>query len=181
MCLGVSDLMTPLTGLIHTQVLVHIWKKTTCEEIFPTENRLCQWDWRNTFRVRVWPPLILPLGQSRIAYLFILSSDRHHLACFRIGNLKSDPNIFQPNFALELLMEWIRAKHGKCKERSGLARESQMRESDGGGGGGRTEQGRATHIFPLLCFYLSSLRLTGNALHCFHENFFFYGKSQADY
>lgn len=27
MCLGVSDLMTPLTALIHTQVLVHILKK----------------------------------------------------------------------------------------------------------------------------------------------------------
>lgn len=42
----------------------------------------------------------------------------------------------------------------------------------GGWGETKTGQGRATHIFPLLCFYSSSLRLTGNALHCFHENVF---------
>lgn len=26
-CLGAADLMTPLTALIHTQVLVHIWER----------------------------------------------------------------------------------------------------------------------------------------------------------
>lgn len=35
--------------------------------------------------------------------------------------------------------------------------------------GTKTGQGRAAHIFPLLCFY--SLRLTGNALRCFRERF----------
>lgn len=53
-CLGVGDLMTPLTALIHTQVLVHIWgggeKKnhTTSEGILPTESRLCQSGRRGT-------------------------------------------------------------------------------------------------------------------------------------
>lgn len=37
--------------------------------------------------------------------------------------------------------------------------------------GTKTGQGRAAHIFPLLCFYSSPLRLTGNALRCFRERF----------
>lgn len=51
-CLGVADLMTPLTALIHTQVLVHIWERkknhATSEGIEPTENRLCQLGRRGT-------------------------------------------------------------------------------------------------------------------------------------
>lgn len=46
MCLRVSDLMTPLTALIHTQVLVHIFEKITRTEILQTENHLCQSDRR---------------------------------------------------------------------------------------------------------------------------------------
>lgn len=87
-----------------------------------------------TFRVHIWPSLMLPLRQNRS--LFILLSDRHHLACFHISNLKSDTfqiwNIFQTNFALELLLKWIRAKNGKCKERSALATNKRERERYGG-------------------------------------------------
>lgn len=38
-------------------------------------------------------------------------------------------------------------------------------------GGERLKQDRAEpHTFPLPCFYVSMLCLTGNVLHCFHEN-----------
>lgn len=45
-CLTVGEIMTPLTGLIHTQFVAHPEKKNPpCKEILPTEHGLCQLGW----------------------------------------------------------------------------------------------------------------------------------------
>lgn len=183
MCLGVSDLMTPLTALIHTQVLVHIWKKTTCEEILPTEYRLCLSDCvcvcggGGTFRLRVWPPLMLPLGQNRICLSFYLTDIIWHVFTSVTWKVTPFKNRVFFNLALLLSYLWSKLRPKMVNARKGVVwPESHKREGVlrgiGGWGETKTGQGRATHIFPLLCFYSSSLRLTGNALHCFHENVF---------
>ncbi len=127
---------------------------------------------------------MLLLGQNRS--MFILFSNRHRVACFHVGNLRSSNfqkwSIFKPSFAFELLTKWIRAKNGKCKERREVCpkRHKWERAIRGSEGGERLKQDRAElHTSFHSCFYLSSMRLTGNALHHFHENFFFYGKNQA--
>lgn len=53
--------------------------------------------------------------------------------------------------------------------RKGVARQ---RERKRGWEWTKTGQGRAAHVFPLLRFYARPSRLTGNALHSFHENAF---------
>lgn len=73
-----------------------------------------------------------------------------------------------PTLLLSCVWSEIRTKNGKCKERSGQ-RGGVAVVVGRGWKGTKTGQGRAAHIFPLLCFY--SLRLTGNALRCFRESF----------
>lgn len=88
MCLAVADLMTPLTGLIHTQVLVHIWKNNTHGNPTNRESVVSVRLELDTFRVGVLPALIVTQGQNRI--LCVLLSERHNLACFHIRNLECD-------------------------------------------------------------------------------------------
>lgn len=143
----------------------------------------------STFRFRVWPSLMLPRGQNRPLFIFcptyiiwlVFTSATWKVIHFKTG-IFLNPTLFLSYLRRELRPKMVNVRKGVAWSESHKRERERERATRGSQGGERLKQDRAEpHTSFHSCFYLSSLRLTGNALHSFHENFFFYGKRKADY
>lgn len=142
-------------------------KEITREETRATENRLCPSVTAQGKRYgSPFDLLLMPLSGLKLD-ISVCPFNPAYVVCFCVGTSRRDASQQETGH----FPRWP----CKCKKK-----EWPYRVRVGGGwwvgGGGlkgtKTGQGRAAHIFPPVRFYARLSRLTGNALHSFHENVF---------